>query len=393
MLLFLTELKKDDPFRPLCILIAIMKIFPLLIIILFTMHNSPGAEDRVKESTAGFKKWDKNGDGFLIREEVPEGPRRIFDQVDRDKNGKVSLEEHLLATTGQAPREREAIGNITESNIKRHVINQKWPQEADGIDREYFVSMPVKGKHKLPVVFLFHGNGGQAQNLIKGWSRRLKDHIVVAPQGYRRSWNISDEASRAPDTRYFMEIVRDLASHYPRARLSGISMIGFSNGAGYIFRLLIEVDEPQLISNAIPVISSMVTEQHHNSAFWKRSDDVTADYDIKVQPVTKSNILTVHGTRDRIVPYEGGKRGRNAMHLSAQETAYYWAQQKGYKGKQLPDQNGREVSPGIISYDYKAQNVNHLKVIGAGHDLGEKGRQVEEMIQDFIRDGKIKKAY
>lgn len=370
-----------------------MKIFPLLIIILFTMHNSSGAEDRVKESTAGFKKWDKNGDGFLIREEVPEGPRRIFDQVDRDKNGKVSLEEHLLATTGQAPSERESKGNITEKSIKRHVINQKWPQEADGIDREYFVSMPAKGKHKLPVVFLFHGNGGQAQNLIKGWSRRLKDHIVVAPQGYRRSWNISDEASRAPDTRYFMEIVKDLATHYPRAKLSGISMIGFSNGAGYIFRLLIEVDDPQLISNAIPVISSMVTEQHHNSAFWKRSDDGTADYDIKVKPITKSNILTIHGTRDRIVPYGGGKRGRNALHLSAQETAYLWAQQKGYKGKQLPDQSGREVSPGIISYDYKAQNVTHLKVVGAGHDLGEKGRQVEEMIQDFIRNGKIKKTY
>ncbi|MCH2059241.1 MAG: hypothetical protein MK183_01315 [Verrucomicrobiales bacterium] len=370
-----------------------MKPFPLLFALLLITHDSPGADDRVKESTAGFKKWDTNGDGFLVREEVPEGPRSIFERVDRDKNGKVSLEEHLLATTGKAPGNQKANVKNTESNIRRHVINQEWAQEPEGIEREYFVSIPGKGKKNLPVVFLFHGNGGQAKNLIKGWSRRLKDHMVVAPQGYRRSWNISDEASRAPDTLYFREIIRDLAGRYTRARLSGISMIGFSNGAGYIFRLLIEIDDPELISNAVPVVSSMVTEQYHDDTFWQRSNDESADYDTKVSPVTNSNILTIHGTRDRIVPYRGGKRGRNALHLSAQDTAFYWAQQKGFKGRKIADEDGREISKDIISFAYGTQNVTHLKVVGAGHDLGEKGRKVDEMILDFIREGKIKKAY
>jgi poly(3-hydroxybutyrate) depolymerase len=372
---------------------GMMKIYPPLFALMLTINTTPGADDRVKESTAGFKKWDSNNDGFLVRQEVPEGPRKIFDQVDRDRDGKVTLKEHLLATTGKAPVERETVRENENTHIKRHVIHQKWPQEPDGQDREYFVSAPVKGKNKMPVVFLFHGNGGQAKNLIKGWSRRLKDHIIVAPQGYRRSWNISDESSRAPDTRYFRHIIRALGTHYPRARLPGVSMIGFSNGAGYIFRLLIEVDDPDMISNAVPIVSSMVTEQYHDGTFWKRSDDGSAKYDTKGRPVTGSNILTVHGTRDRIVPYQGGKRGRNAMHLSAQDTAYHWAQQKGFKGGKIPDEDGKEISRGIICYAYGSENVIHLKVVGAGHDLGEKGRKIDEMILDFIREGKIQKKY
>ena len=117
----------------------------LLFALLLITHDLPGADDRVKESTAGFKKWDTNGDGFLVREEVPEGPRSIFERVDRDKNGKVSLEEHLLATTGKAPGNQKANVKNTESNIRRHVINQEWAQEPGGIEREYFVSTPGKG--------------------------------------------------------------------------------------------------------------------------------------------------------------------------------------------------------------------------------------------------------
>ena len=93
------------------------------------------------------------------------------------------------------------------------------------------------------------------------------------------------------------------------------------------------------------------------------------------------------------MPYKGGKRGRNALHLSAQDTAFHWAQQKGFKGRKIADKDGREISKDIISFAYGTQNVTHLKVVGAGHDLGEKGRKVDEMILDFIREGKIKKAY
>lgn len=367
-----------------------------LLIILFLMASGYlqvlRADERA-ESARGFKNWDKNGDGFLVPLEVPEGPRGNFKNVDRNKDGKVTLEEHLLATVGPEKQDKRKVRKPDTSQFKRHVIRQSWDQEKEGYDREYYVSVPEKEKSKIPVLFVFHGGGGQAINMIRGWSRRFSDYLVVSPQGYKRGWNISAEATKAPDTDFFKEIIKDLKVKYPKSDLSGVSMVGFSNGAGYIFRLLIEIDDENLIKRVVPMVSSMETGQYHDKSFWQRSDDQNGNYDVKKKPVSRSSMLTVHGTEDKVVPYAGGKRGRNAVHLSAQDTAFYWAQQKGFKGEKITDEKGKEISQGIISYAYKKANVTHLKIVDAGHGLGPKGEKVNPIINDFIRTGKIKRSY
>ena len=349
--------------------------------------------DERAESARGFKNWDKNGDGFLVPLEVPEGPRGNFKNVDRNKDGKVTLEEHLLATVGPEKQDKRKVRKPDTSQFKRHVIRQSWDQEKEGYDREYYVSVPEKERSKIPVLFVFHGGGGQAINMIRGWSRRFSDYLVVSPQGYKRGWNISAEATKAPDTDFFKEIIKDLKVKYPKSDLSGVSMVGFSNGAGYIFRLLIEIDDENLIKRVVPMVSSMETGQYHDKSFWQRSDDQNGNYDVKKKPVSRSSILTVHGTEDKVVPYAGGKRGRNAVHLSAQDTAFYWAQQNGFKGEKITDEKGKEISQGIMSYAYKKANVTHLKIVDAGHGLGPKGEKVNPIINDFIRTGKIKISY
>jgi len=349
--------------------------------------------DERAESEKGFKGWDKNGDGFLIPSEVPEGPRKNFKNVDKNGDGKVNFQEHLLATVGPEEPEKRKVRKPDSGQFKRQVIRQSWDQEKEGYDREYFVSVPEKIKSKIPVLFVFHGGGGQASNMIRGWAKRFSDYLVVSPQGYRRGWNISDEATKAPDTDFFKEIIKALKINYPKADLSSVSMVGFSNGAGYIFRLLIEIDDENLIRNVVPIVSSMEEGQYHDGSFWQRSDDQNGNYDVKKKPVTKSSILTVHGTEDRVVPYAGGMRGRNARHVSAQETAYAWARLKGYEGEKIDADKGKEISPGIVSYAYKGANVTHLKIVGAGHGLGKKGQKANQMIADFIRTGKLKFRY
>ena len=61
------------------------------------------------ESEKGFKGWDKNGDGFLVPNEVPEGPRKLFEKVDKNGDGKVTLDEHLLATVGPEEPEKRKV--------------------------------------------------------------------------------------------------------------------------------------------------------------------------------------------------------------------------------------------------------------------------------------------
>lgn len=328
-----------------------------------------------------FRKWDKNGDSVLVRSEVPEGLRRIFDRVDRNRDGKVTLAEHMAATSGK----KRAQPSVTPGERKRHIIRQTWRQEPQGFDRDFFVQAPSTAGQRWPITFLFHGNGGNARSTMRQWPELLQGQLLVAPQGYQRSWNISDEKSKAPDVEYFKLMVAEIKQKYPRADLSNISLIGFSNGAGYIFRLLIELDETVVIRNAVAMVSSMVTEQYHQHAFWARSDDSTVIYNQKTTPVGTRNILTIHGTADRIVPYKGGMRGRNSRHLSAQDTAYAWARQQGFQGRQLKDSEGMPLSEEIVRYAYPQSKVTHFKVINGGHGFGPVSRQVNDLVRDFIQ--------
>jgi len=328
-----------------------------------------------------FQQWDKNKDGVLTKQEVPERARRNFENVDKNRDGKVTLQEHLSATSKGNPSAKQK----KNTAFKRHQIRQEWSQEPKGFEREYFVSLPTKPQASWPVTFVFHGNGGQAESALRNWPRRLPGHLVVAAQGYERSWNISDERSRAPDVDFFREMVLDLEKKYPKVDLSQISIIGSSNGAGMVYRILIEADDSTKIRSAVPMVSSMVTEQYHDGQFWKRADDSTNQYDQKAHPPGISNILTIHGTDDNVVPYQGGKRGRTAVHLSAQDTAYAWARQQGFEGKQIPDEKGKTWKRDIIEYAYPQANVTHLKVIGAGHGFGRHSKNINDRVVDFIQ--------
>lgn len=345
---------------------------------------------QISPQERAFRAWDRNRDGVLERGEVPPGPRKIFDRVDGNRDGKITLAEHIAATSGPP----STPNTVSSGEAKRHTIRQQWKQEQNGFDREFFVRVPttsstddanISTSKQWPVTFVFHGNGGTARPTIGQWPQLLKGHLIVSPQGYQKSWNISDEKSKAPDVEFFNLMVKHIEEKYPNADLSKISLIGFSNGAGYIFRLLIELDGNIKITNAVPLVSSLIEQQYHNQSFWKRSNDSNANYDLKTNPVGKRNILTIHGTADRVVPYEGGMRGRNAKHISAQETAYAWAQQQGFAGNRIPGNAGKPLNKDIIRYNYPEAQVTHLKVLNGGHGFGPVSRQVNEVVRDFIQ--------
>ena len=52
-----------------------------------------------------FTEWDSDKDGKLTREELPERNRKFFERVDTDRDGFISLKEHLTFVRG-LPRNR-----------------------------------------------------------------------------------------------------------------------------------------------------------------------------------------------------------------------------------------------------------------------------------------------
>ena len=331
--------------------------------------------------TGNFGSWDINKDGVLTREEVPPGPRRMFDRIDTNGDGKVTFDEHRAG--GRQPEGSPRRANSKNTNVRRFTIRQSWSQEPNGFGREYVVRSPKNDLQSWPITILFHGNGGSAEPMIRNWDRTLPNHILVSAQGYEKSWNITKERSKAPDVEFVEMILRDITSHYPQADDSKVSLIGSSNGAGMVYRLLIELDDTYSIQNALAFVSSMTVSQYHDEQFWKRTDETTSNYDQPVEPSGKRRIITIHGSADSVVPYYGGQ-GPGGIHLSAQDTAYVWATVQGYRGDQRPDNEGKPCGEKLLMYDYPQSGVTHIKVIDGGHGLGPAAAPLKPLLMKML---------
>lgn len=337
---------------------------------------------------AMFRQWDKNGDGFLSRREVPEGPRQIFDKKDTNGDGKVSLEEHLDRGKPSRGHPDPSKGRPTAPGDATFSITQSWSQEPDGFGRPVYVAEPREKARSTPVVIFFHGNGGEASRSLSQWTRIFPKHLVVAPQGYRRSWNIQGEASLAPDVSFFRSLVREIGERYPYVDRQDVSLIGSSNGGAMIYRLLIEIEE-ELFQTAVPMVSSLLEAQYHDGNFWKsRNESDTAELGVRVNPPRneKLRILYLHGTEDRTVPFDGGLRFGKYRHLSAYRTAEILSRHLGYEGAEQTRADGRDVGQGLILHRYEGTGVHFVAVSGGSHGLQPHREAAIELVRKFIEN-------
>ncbi|MEM7013731.1 MAG: hypothetical protein AAF585_19860 [Verrucomicrobiota bacterium] len=351
-------------------------ITPIAILISFS-------SSAIAQSERVFEEWDKNGDGFLVREEVPEGPRQIFDRKDVNGDGKVSLDEHMDRAERPNPERRAESSAAAGAAFS---ILQKWEQEPEGLQRPVYVAEPRGERVDLvPVVIFFHGGGGNANRSLQNWARTFPDHLVVAPQGYLGFWNVQGERSKAPDVTFFKDLVSEIQKRYEYANLEDVTLIGTSNGAAYIYRLMIEVPE-NLFQKAVPMVSSLLVSQHHDGAFWKSAKQTDTDsLDVEAVPVNEGRrILYLHGSNDRVVPFEGGKRFGKFEHHSALATANIWAAHFGYSGNpKIPD-DAKKVDEGLSRYDFAGAEFTFVAVEGGDHGLSPHRDAATELIKDFV---------
>ncbi|MCH2202154.1 MAG: hypothetical protein MK102_09295 [Fuerstiella sp.] len=327
-----------------------------------------------------FRRWDRNQDGVLTLNEIPPQFRPVFSDVDRNRDGKVTPAEHRA---GLVPRsdKRAGVNNRRITPDQKIKIRQRWQQEPNGFTRQVLVRLPKQTQQRQPVAIIFHGNGGTAEGSLKRW-QWLNDHILIAPQGYRRSWNVYGEASTAPDIEFFRLLIQEVRTTQPTADPERVSLIGSSNGSGFVQRLMIEMDD-RPFQKAILLVASLIEQQYHDGSFWAPSQS-TQVYDKRRTPKPGLQMVYFHGTEDRVVPYTGGYRGRRFLHLGAQETTWHWARAFGYSGAALSDRDGKQVARGILSYTYADAGVTHYKLVGAGHGIGNHSAQAYRIVKKFL---------
>ena len=286
---------------------------------------------------------------------------------------------------GQQPGKTgpEALAHWKHADLHQVSIRQVWAQEPGGYKRTAIVSQPKHARGKLPVIMLFHGGGGNAIGPMRQWEILTYDCIVISAQGYRKTWNIHGEPSKAPDVDFFKRLLKTIEETVPTADLENLSLIGFSNGSGFIHRLLIEIDSPFSRRNFM-LGASLIEQQYHDGEFWKPSSD-TDLYDTKVEPKSGRMIAYFHGTQDRVVPYRGGNRGR-FPHVSALETANAWAKANGYQGKSRSLEQGKSISESIQALTFPGTDVTFYSVKGGGHGFEPHEQDVRKIILGILKE-------
>ena len=66
--------------------------------------------------------------------------------------------------------------------------------------------------------------------------------MIVSAEGYERSWNIYREASKADDVHFILALIDKIGLEVPAADMNNVNIIGTSNGAGLLYRLIIETE-------------------------------------------------------------------------------------------------------------------------------------------------------
>ena len=287
----------------------------------------------------------------------------------------VSLSFNLFCTNSNFSEHTDI--SILKSGIFE--IVQKWSQEPYGHSRKVFVKVPDNKLKKYPVVIVLHGNGGSANTFVNEFNY-INNHIIIAPQGYLKSWNISKEKSKAPDINFIAEIISYLKK-MKNIESENISIIGSSNGSALVNQLLIEFED-DAFKKAICRVSQLNSFQYRDGKFWAQSENNL--FNTPSTPKKGRKILCLAGSDDRTANYYGGQGVLGYIFLNAQKSAYILAKAMGYNGLEITDDLSEEGPENFFKYSYLDGEIVHYRLQGAGHGFRDMTSNANKIIKDFI---------
>jgi polyhydroxybutyrate depolymerase len=238
----------------------------------------------------------------------------------------------------------------------------------DGMEREYILHLPKKyGTEKLPLVMVFHGGGGTAEQ-VKEHTKFNKtadreNFIAVYPDAVDKNWNdgrIGDKLPMNIDDVKFISVMLDTLSVNYNVNEGRIFSTGISNGGFFSFYLALKLSERIL---AIAPVAANIPEN--------LKDDFKTSLPV--------SLLLINGTKDPLVKYDGGSVGfkddetGRGVSLSTDWTIKIWTAndecQLSSKIEEIDDKQDDGCKAEKTTY-YRCKDATEVilvKITGGGH--------------------------
>jgi polyhydroxybutyrate depolymerase len=244
-----------------------------------------------------------------------------------------------------------------------------------GLTRTYHVYLPPgysRGKAApAPLVIALHGGGGTGEKMNRGTGRQItreadrRSWVAVFPEGVNNGWNDGRKIntfkdrrrSKVDDVGFIAKLIDRLHTDFNIDR-KRVYATGISNGGFMSLRLAVELSDRIAAVGAVTASLGKVLE-----------------HKIPKQPV---GVLFMNGTRDPLVPYEGGQvkvlgRSRGEI-LSTEASVQWWVKHldcgSSPKRSQLPDTvriDGTHTEVERYTDCRGRVQVILYRVIGGGH--------------------------
>lgn len=165
-----------------------------------------------------------------------------------------------------------------------------------GLERSYLLLDARRGDRPAPLVVVLHGGGGNPETMMPRWAdkARAEGLVIAAPKGIGRNdrmgtWNANGCCGEAvargvDDVGFVAAVIDDVAKQVPIDRRR-VYVAGFSNGGMLTHRVALALGEKVA---AAAVVSGAL-------------------FGNETGPRAPVPMLIIHGEKDDVVPFAGGK--------------------------------------------------------------------------------------
>lgn len=304
-------------------------------------------------------------------------PRDELEQIAEEQTKEIDDQPE---PSNQPPSDEESepsvTSPITETEVIRGLIDVGFVHDGETRESLLYVPDSYNPTEGAPLMLSFHGFGLDSQSQLEQADMRSladRDGILLAyPQGTLLGgfphWNAlpnSPENKTAVDDLGFVrELISQIESDYPINR-ERIYASGFSNGGMMAYALACY--ENGLVA-AVAVVSGQLLDNGETCS-----------------PESPIGVIMLHGTDDRVIPYEGG-----FGQLSAQEAVDFWVvHNETNTSPEIDTFTDGEMT--IERYVYDQGNngvaVEHYKYLEGQHvwfNQRVDGSNATELVWDFV---------